>query len=42
MSICVNTVAHVQLDYCSVLSVSNVRILFVQHNNVSSSDDLLK
>ena len=38
---CVHTIVHVHLDHSSVSSVSNVRILFVQHNNVSSSDDLL-
>ena len=37
----VHTIVHVQLDHCSVSSVSNVRIPFVQHKNVSSSDDLL-
>ena len=32
---------HVQLDHCSVSSVSNVRILSVQHNNISTWDDIL-
>ena len=38
---CVHTIIYVQLDHCSVTSISDVRILFIQHNNVSSSDDFL-
>ena len=37
---CVHTIVHIQLDHCSVTSVSDVWILFIQHNDVSSSDDL--
>ena len=37
---CVHTIIYVQLDHCSISNVSDVRILFIQHNNVSSSDDL--
>ena len=36
-----HTVAHVQLDHCSIPNVSDVRVLFIQHNSVSGSDDLL-
>ena len=39
--LCVHSVVHVQLDHCSISSISNVRILSIQHNNVSSSDDFL-
>ena len=31
----------VQFDYCFISSTSNVRILLIQHHNVSSSDDFL-
>ena len=37
---CVHTIFQVQLDHRSVSSVSNVRIHFVQHYNVSSSYNL--
>ena len=33
------SVVHVQLDHRSVSNISNVRILFIQHDNVSSSND---
>ena len=36
---CVHTIVHVQLDHCSVSSISNVRILFIQHHDGSSSDN---
>ena len=32
---------HVQLNDCSISSVSNVRILFIQNHDVSSSNDFL-
>ena len=37
----VHSVVHVQLDHCSISSISDVRILFVQHHKVSSSADFL-
>ena len=37
----VHTVAHVQLDPCSISNISDVRIIFIQHHSVSGSDDLL-
>ena len=38
---CVHTIVHVQLDHRPISSVSNVRILFIQHNSVPSLDDFL-
>ena len=38
---CVHTFVHVHLDHCSVSNVSNVRILFIQHDSVSGSDNFL-
>ena len=38
---CVHTAVHVQLCHRSVSNISNVRILFIQHHNVSGSDNLL-
>ena len=35
---CVHSVVHVQLHHCSVSNVSNVRILFIHHDNVSGLD----
>ena len=36
----VHSVVHVQLDHRSISSISNVRILFIPHHNVSGSDNL--
>ena len=34
---CAHSVVHVHLDHRSISNISNVRILFIQHNNVSGS-----
>ena len=38
----VHSAVHVLLDRGSTWSVSNVRMLFIQHYNVSSSDNILR
>ena len=38
---CVHTIVCVQFYHRSVTSISDVRILFIQHNDVSGSDNLL-
>ena len=38
---CEHYVVHVHLDHRSISNIANVRILFIQHNNASSSDNFL-
>ena len=38
---CVHSTVHVHLDHRSISNISNVRILFIQHTNVSGSDNFL-